>query len=135
MNEAFDTERFEQLSGMQLGVYAVEIAKSGNLPPDCLDYVRRNARRWDGQHLEMGLLFLSKIDSDEARHEIIGHLGHPLKHIRLTVLAFLDGTNAFDTHMLSKIKERLSSVSDDFEKHWINRIHEKATSRIQTRAK
>jgi hypothetical protein len=128
MSDKFDSERFELLSGIPLGLYAATLAKEGNLPPDCLNYFRKNSKRWDGQHLEMGLLFLSKIDSDEARHEIINHLEHPLKHIRLSVLGFMDQMNHFDDYALAKINERVPFVTGDFEKSWINEMHEKANN-------
>jgi hypothetical protein len=129
--EAFDPEKYEQLKGLKLGLYGVEVAKSGNLPPDCLAYFKSNAGRWDGQHLEMGLFFLSKIDSPEARHEIARHLEHPLQHIRFTVLGFLDSFPQPDEFVASKLRERLTSEINDFEKGWIKSVYERAAKHLQ----
>ena len=131
MSEQFEPAEFEQLGGIQLGVYAVTKAKEGNLPPDCLDYFRRNASRWDGQHLEMGLMFLSKLDSEEAWHEIANYLGHPLKFIRLNVLAcFVHSQGRIDRYVLGKLEERLNVETEEFAKVWLNQLCNKATRRI-----
>jgi hypothetical protein len=132
MSEAFDPEKYEQLRGLKLGLYAVEVAKTGNLPSNCIDYFRSNAGRWDGQHLEMGLFFLSKLESDAARHEIAKHLDHPLKHIRFTVLMFLDRLQQPDHFVVGKLRERLWAETEDFESRWIKDVYDKATKRIQS---
>ena len=126
MSETFDPNKFESLSNIPLGMYAVNLAKSGNLPPDCLDYFRSNALRWDGQHLECGLLFLSKIDDQEAKHEIANHVGHSLRHIRFTVLGMLNDMRPLDDYMWQKLNERLSADVGEFEADWIKRLYEKA---------
>jgi hypothetical protein len=126
MSEEFDSNKFESLSNIPLGMYAVNLAKSGNLPPNCLDYFRSNAVRWDGQHLECGLLFLSKLDDLEANHEIANHVGHSLTHIRFTVLGMLNDLRPLDDYMTQKLYERLSVRVDEFESDWIKRLYEKA---------
>jgi len=54
MSQIFNAEYFEKLQGIQLGTYALELCKDGNLPSNCIKYVRENSNRWDGQHLECG---------------------------------------------------------------------------------
>jgi hypothetical protein len=133
MSEPFDPEKYEQLRGLQLGSYAIEVAKHGNLPPNCIEYVKANAERWDGQHLEMGMFFLSKINSKEARRQIASYLDHPLKHIRYTALGLVEHMEHSDEFILSKLTERLAAKTDDFEKPWIKQVHEKITKRINSR--
>ena len=53
-----------------------------------------------------------------------------MKHIRYTVLAFLDQMTHFDAYTVSKINERLPLVPEDFEKNYINHIREKAMKTI-----
>lgn len=124
MSEPFNPEKYEQLHGLQLGYYAIEVARQGQLPPDCVDYVKTNASRWDGQHLEMGLFFLSKMDSVEARHEIVRQVDHALKHIRLTVLGMIN-LMPIDDFILGKLRSRLSADVEDFERRWIKDLYQK----------
>lgn len=133
MSEPFNPEKYDQLRGLQLGYYAIEVAKSGNLPPDCIEYVKTNAKRWDGQHLEMGIFFLSKINSNEAARQIATYLDHPLKHIRYTVLGLVQDMNQPDDFIFAKLTERLTAETDDFEKPWIKRVHEKVAEQINSR--
>ena len=126
MIEEFDPEKFERLTDIPLGTYAVNLVKSEHLPPDCVNYFKANARRWNGQHLECGLYFLSKIDDTEARHEIANHIDHALKHIRFTVLGMLDDMRPLDDYAFQKLSERLSAAVEEFEAEWIKRLHKKA---------
>lgn len=129
MSEKFEPDKFERLTDIPLGMYAVNLVKSGSLPPDCVNYFKANARRWDGQHLECGLYFLSKIDHTEAKHEIAKHVDHPLKHIRFTVLGMLDDMRPLDDYAYQKLSERLSAIVGEFEAEWIKSLHEKARLR------
>ena len=126
MSETFNSEMFERLTDIPLGMYAVNLVKSGSLPPDCLNYFKANARRWDGQHLECGLYFLSKIGSTDANHEIANHIDHPLKHIRYTVLGMLNDMRPLDDYMFMKLCERLLIKACEFEAEWVERLSEKA---------
>ena len=126
MNEAFDPNKFESLSNIPLGMYAVNSAKSGKLPPDCLNYFKSNSTRWDGQHLECGLFFLSKIGGTEANHEIANHVDHHLQHIRFTVLGMLDDMRPLEDYMHQKLRARLSAKVETFEAEWIQRLYAKA---------
>lgn len=128
MSEPFNPEKYEQLHGMKLGLYALEVAKNGQLPPNCLDYVKTNASRWDGQHLEMGLFFLSKLDSVDANHEIARHIDHPLQHIRYTVLMQLDRVPV-DDFILAKVRSRLEAETNDFEKNWIRDLNQRLSAK------
>jgi len=127
MKAAFDSEQFEKLSGMALGRYVVEFSKEGELPVNFFDYFKSNVGRWDGQHLEMALSLLRKIDTNAAKHEIANHLIHPLKYIRLTTLSFIDQFDAIDGYVLSKIEESLQCATEEFELQWLKQLQKKAT--------
>jgi hypothetical protein len=129
MSEKFDAEEFERLKGMPLAIYTLKLAKKGIYPPDCLNYFRQNTARWDGQHLEAGMMFPAEIKSEEAVHEIANLLGHALKHIRLTVLAMLDQIDSPDDYVLGKLKERLPTVTDDFEKHYVTLVYKNSSQK------
>jgi len=129
MSEEFEPDKFERLTDIPLGMYAVNLVKSGSLPPDCVNYFKANAPRWDGQHLECGLYFLSKLDCTEAKHEIANHIDYSLKHIRFTVLGMLDDMRPLDDYTYKKLSERLSAKVGEFEADWIKRLHEKARLR------
>ena len=131
MSEPFNPEKYEKLQGLPLGMYAIETAKQGQLPPDCVQYVKSNADRWDGQHLEMGIFFLSKIDSTEAWHEIARHLDHPLKHIRYTVLGFINHQmTQIDACIIERLRSRLAQEVDDFEKPWLEEVYKNASKKF-----
>ena len=132
MSEPFNAEKFERLHGMELGRYAIDLAEGGHLPPNCVEYVRSNAARWNGQHLEMVTYFLWKTNTTEAWHLISIFASHPLKHIRYTILGLLEHHCPPDPFILSKLAERLSAETDDFEEWWIRETHRKVLERIQT---
>lgn len=105
MSVTFRYEQFEELTGHPLGAYAWQIWKGGNVPSDFIDYFRANTARWDGQHLEAGLLILRQLDTDTARHLIADHLNHPLQHIRFTVYGMLDAMEPIDPYVMSRIDD------------------------------
>lgn len=134
MKPLFDPKQFDSLSGMALGRYAVEISQHGELPENFFDYFKANAGRWDGQHLEMALSLLRKINTEAARHEIAVHLNHPQKHIQLTVLGFIDGFERKDEYVLSKVEQRFQTSTDSFERSWLKDIQTKAGKATKTSA-
>lgn len=114
---------------MALGRYAVEISQHGELPENFFDYFKANAGHWDGQHLEMALSLLRKINTEAARHKIADHLNNPQKYIRLTVLGFIDGFECKDEYVLSKVEQRLQNSTDSFEQAWLKDIQTKLGKR------
>lgn len=126
MKPLFEPEQFEKLTGMAMGRYAAQIVKEGELPADFFNYFKANANRWDGQHLEMAISLLRKIDSDAARHEMANYLNHSLKYIRLTVLIMIDQMPVIDNYILSKVQERMRAADDEFEMRMLKPIESKA---------
>jgi hypothetical protein len=120
----FDYEQFERLTGQRLADYALTTSRE-SLPTGFVEYVRDNAARLDGQHLEMAILLLEKIGTDTARHEIANHLGHSLKHIRLTVIGLLDRIGRIDEHVRARVEERLHAVKDESEVRLLDRLRNK----------
>lgn len=129
MKLVFQPEHFEKLTRMELGWYGVQIVNEGELPADFLQYFKANADRWDGQHLEVALALLRKIDSPEARHLIADYLNHPLKYIHLTVLVMLQNVNPIDDYIVTRIDERLRSSDDEFGRETLKRIRERAINK------
>jgi len=127
MNAKFDWKEFERLQGMTMARYVMECAKRGDLPADCVSYVKANAERLDGQHLEMALFLLDKIGSEAARHELVNYLAHPLEHIRLTVIGMLDRMDSIDGYLAGKIRESIESATDAFGKRTLRSIYKRAT--------
>jgi hypothetical protein len=111
---------------MEMARYAIGCAERGDLPADCVSYVKANAERLDGQHLEMAIFLLDKIGSEAARHELVKYVGHPLKHIRLTVIGMLDRMTSVDYYTLAQVRQRFDSVTEKTERRAIKSVLEKA---------
>jgi hypothetical protein len=127
MKLVFQPERFEKLTKMELGLYGAQIAKDGNLPEDFVIYFKANANRWDGQHLEVALSLLCKVDSTEAKHLIADYLNYPLKFICLTVLGMLQNLDPIDDYIVARIDEKLQSDEFEFGRKTLEQIRERAT--------
>lgn len=129
MAAQFAWPEFERLGGTKLSRYVLDTVESGDLPSDQVDYVRENANRLDGQHLEMALLLLKEDGSQTAVREIAKHVGHPLEHIRLTVIGILAQMETLDNDSLSIIENRLKAVRSAFERQGLERILRKIAPR------
>lgn len=114
MSEKFDYALFEKLSGLPVANYTISAVRSGNIPSDFMDYFRMKSNEWDGQHLELGIYVLGKINSTEAIHEIANYITHPIDHVRSVAVQIVAGLNQIDSWVMAKVVEALARQSDAY---------------------
>jgi hypothetical protein len=104
-----DTDKFEKLSGMELGLFCADLVKRDQVDSSIFDYYKSRASALDGPHVEVLLGLLRKIGTEEALNEIAKYLDHPTNYLRLEAIQTISMAPAIDEQIMERVVQILSN--------------------------
>jgi len=114
--DRFDDEKFENLSGLELGVYFMKKEHQVGLDDTFVEYVRERATLLDSQHLELALLLLARVATPDADHTIADYLDYPITHIRMAAIKTVTHLPhaRIDKYIVSQARSAISGNPERF---------------------
>jgi hypothetical protein len=103
-----DYSRFEELSGIELGMFVSDSIKRADVDEGTLVYYQQRKANFDGPHLEMMVLLLEKLGTPVALNEIAGLLAHPVKCVRYQASQVIANAVSLDENAMAKVIGTLS---------------------------
>jgi HEAT repeat protein len=104
-----DFRKFEQLSGIELGMFVSHIVKQGEVDDSIMTYHRSHAAALDGQHIEMMIFLLGKLGTPVALNEVASFLDHPTKYIRYQAAQVIANAPSLDENAMAKVVKVLAN--------------------------
>ena len=101
--------KFEELNGIQLGVFTADVAKRNDVGDDILTYYYQRKSNLDNPHLEMIILLLGKLGTPTALNEAASFLDHPVKHVRYQAAQVITNATSLDENAMAKVIGILSN--------------------------
>jgi hypothetical protein len=104
-----DTDKFEKLNGIELGMFAADLVKRGQIDKSIFDYYKSRASTLDGPHLEIILNLLGKMGTPDALNEVAKYLDHPTNYIRCEAIQTILMAPAIDERVMERVVQVLSN--------------------------
>jgi hypothetical protein len=119
----FDYEKFENLGGLELGLYFMEEEHQVGLDDAFVKYVRQRSALMDGQHLELALLLLARVATRDADHTIADYLDYPITHIRMAAIRTVTHLphTRIDKYIISRAR---SAIEGSIERFGVDELRE-----------
>ncbi len=101
--------RFEELTGIPLGMFVSDVIKRAHIDDAILAYCRQHRTSLDSQHLEMIVLLLEKVGTPAALNEVASFLDHPAKSVRYQAAQVITNAATLDENAMAKVVNMLSN--------------------------
>jgi hypothetical protein len=112
MNDQFDYERFEKLSGFELAMYYSKWVQENAVGIDFVEYFRNMAGKFDDEHLEIALAMIQKTSSKAAFYEIAKFMRHPNASVRLFAVNTISHLPSIDDLIMQLVVSTLTNPVD-----------------------
>jgi hypothetical protein len=103
--------RFEELNGIQLGMFISDVVKRADIDDGILVYYNQRKANLDSPHLEMMILLFGKLGTPAALNEVASFLDHPVKCVRYQAAQVITSAASLDENAMAKIISVLSNHS------------------------
>jgi hypothetical protein len=104
-----DYAKFEELSGIELGMFVSDVIKRCDVDEGVLAYYQHRRTNLDDPHLEMIILLLEKVGTFAALNEVASLLDHPTKFVRYQAAHVIANASSLDENAMAKVICVLSS--------------------------
>ena len=101
--------RFEELNGIQLGMFTSDVVKRGDVDDGILAYYKQRKANLDSPHLEMLILLFGKLGTPAALNEVASLLEHPVKCVRYQAAQVITNAASLDENAMAKVISILSN--------------------------
>jgi hypothetical protein len=101
--------RFEELNGIQLGMFVSDAIKRADVDDGILEYYYQRKEDIDSPHLEMVILLLGKLGTPAALNEVASFLNHPVKCVRYQAEQVIANAASLDENAMAKVISILSN--------------------------
>lgn len=117
----FDYQKFESLTGFELGIYCYKDVYPEMIDERFLEYFKQNCDAMEDAHLEAGLCLLEKSKMKAAYPVVANYIDHSLTSIRMPAIRFLtqwlnnydvDETVLMDSVIMEKVEKTLRDHGD-----------------------
>lgn len=109
----FDAKHFENLSGHELGRYAIRLVEEKIAEGEFLPYFTQEGSRMDALHLESALFILGKIGSVAAYHKVVECLEHTEFSVQFAATRIIANIPTADAVVMRYVTESLSKHDGD----------------------
>jgi hypothetical protein len=103
--------RFEELNGIQLGMFISDVVKRADIDDGILVYYNQRKVNLDSPHLEMMILLFGKLGTPAALNEVASFLDHPVKCVRYQAAQVITNAASLDENAMAKVISVLSNPS------------------------
>lgn len=129
MEDKFDLEEFERLSGREFAQYCIKM-KDFKIGDDFLEHFTLRKNRWDLAHLELAIWWLGKKESMPAYREVAKFMDGQSASLRFLAIGFIVEMKVeVDAQIMSRVIEALEKEPDPADKQSLKSVLVKPASR------
>jgi hypothetical protein len=136
----FDYEKFEKLTGLELGKYCISPDRDSELNDEFVEYFEKKQHYLDDQHLEYCIVFFGKIKSQKAYHLISDFLNYPITYVRFPAIKILTNYEDYDRipeeilndrYIIEKAKQALKDSGKSFVVEELKNLVERSKIKLE----